>query len=160
MKCGGSVVALHHLFHMVLSGIGNGRKVGIGVVHLIVEDILQRCDLREVVAQVVHQALPTRIILGDDHNNHPLTGAGVANNEIAQAAGVVANVVERQFVGNGIIAHSETDLVAEIVLKCTMLNIEHFVEKGGDMESQSTGLRWSVGAGDDIMPGFGGESVF
>lgn len=68
------------------------------------------------------------MLFGNDEGDHPLSGACVSDNEVAEASGVIADVVEGQLVCNGVVADGEAYLVAECVLKGAVLNIEDFVE--------------------------------
>ncbi len=131
----GAVVALHDFLHVVLTGEGDRREVGVGVVELVVEDVLKRGDLGEVVAEVFEETFPTGMVFGNDEDDHPLAGAGVANDEVAQASGVVADVVEGELVGESVVACGKAYLVAQLRLEDAVLDVENLVEKGGDVET-------------------------
>ena len=153
MERGGSVKARHDFLNVVLAGIGDGGEVGVGVVEFVVKDVLKGGDLREGVAEVVQQALPARMVFGNDEDDHPLACAGVADDEVAEAAGVVADVVEGELVSCGVVADGQPDAVAEGWLEGAMLYVEDLVEEGGDVESQGTRRRGSVRGRREVVPG-------
>ena len=53
------------------------------------------------------------MLFGNDEGDHPLAGACVSDNEVAEASSVIADVVEGQLVCNGVVADGEAYLVAE-----------------------------------------------
>ena len=167
MEVRGAIVALHGFGEVVAAGECHGGEVGIGVVHLVVKDVLQRGDLGELVAQVLHETFPPGMVFRNDEHHHPLAGAGVADDEVAEAAGVVAYIVIRKGMGFGIIAHREAYLVAQVLLEGAMFDVQHLIEKGGDVKSQgSVGPSFTVGGGGcilggrQVVPGTGREGEF
>lgn len=63
--------------------------------------------------EVLQKVFPAGVLFGNDEGDHPLTGACVSDNEVAEASGVIADVVEGQLVCNGVVADGEAYLVAE-----------------------------------------------
>ena len=167
MEVGGAIVVLHDFGKVVAAGECHGGEVGIGVVHLIVEDVLQRGDLGELVAQVLHEAFPSGVVFRNDKHHHPLASAGVADDEVAEAASVVAYIVVRKGMCLGIVAHREAYLVAQVLLEGAMFDVQHLVKKGRDVESQCTvGLDFPFGVNGCVLgwgqfvPCAGGKSEF
>ena len=90
--------------------------------------------------QVLEQLFPAGMVFGDDKDDHPLAGGGVADDEVAEAAGVVADVVEGEAVGQGVVADGKAYPVAEGGLQGAVLDVEHLVEEGGDVEAEGSGV--------------------
>ena len=106
----------------------------------------------EGVAQVVHEPFPAGVAFGYDEDDHPLAVGGVADDEVAEASGVVADVVEGEVVGDGVVAGGQPYTVAECGLEGAVLDVEHFVEEGGDVEAEGAGLGRGVGCGRQVVP--------
>ena len=99
MEWSRAIVAFHHLGDVVAASEGGGGEVGVGIVHFVVEDVLQRCDLGELLVEVLHQTFPTRVPFGNDDHYHPFACARVADDEVAEVVGVVGDVVVGRLVG-------------------------------------------------------------
>ena len=151
-----SVVALHALFNVVAAAVGDHGLVAVGVVHFGVYDILQRGDFGKTLVEHVEQGEePLLVVVGNNDDDHPLAGAGVADNEVAQESCMVTDVVVVKVVGLGILAHGETDGVAGVLLQSAMLDVEHLVEKLGDVESQGPPMVVILRSGRVGLPCFG-----
>ena len=88
-----------HLFEdMVASLEGEGLKVAYRVIHFIVDDILQRGDLWELICHKLQQLVEAlhfgTVVDACHHNQHQFAGRGGAYNKVAQHALVRAQVTE------------------------------------------------------------------
>ncbi len=149
-----------HLFaDVVLAVVEVDGEVGVGVVELGVDDILQRGDLGERVSEVVEEREEESVVgLGDDDEDHPLAEGAATNDEVAEEAGVVADVVEREGVGEGIVAHGEAYGVGEVLLEGAVFDWEDLVEEAGDVKAECAGGVGGVVL--DFFPGAGREGEF
>ena len=68
------------------------------------------------------------MLFGNDEGDHPLSGACVSDNEVSEASGVIADVVEGEVVCDGVVAGGQPYAVAECGLEGAVLDIEDFVE--------------------------------
>lgn len=149
---------------VVEASVGDDSLVAIGVVEFGVDDVLQRGDLWEALGEHVEQGEEAFwIVVGHHDDNHPLTGGSVADDEVAQKARVVANVIVFKPMGFCMIAYSEAYIVAWILLQGAMLNVEHFVEELWDVKAEGAGGELVSIAGSKLFlgsPCFGGKGEF
>ena len=163
MKGTTAIVAGHLFFDVVGATVGDDVEVAIGVVEFGVDDVLERGDLWEAAVEHVEQGEEARgVVLCHDDDDHPVAERGVADDEVAEEARVVAYVVVFQMVLFGRMAHGEAYVVAGVGLEGAVLDGQDLVEELWDMEPE--GALGGLGdAGSELFggaPGFGGEGEF
>ena len=142
---------LHQFEDVVMAFEHQNILVADGVVTLLVVQIHQRGDLRELVGNVLHQckrllavfALPAvfliiwifRNVKMELEYQHPLTAGAVANDDVAQQTHLLAQVEERQVVLDGVAIHLVADLVVQIVHQPAFLYRKNLVERPRNVES-------------------------
>ena len=114
-------------------------QVTYGIVHLIVDDILQGSYFWELFSHVqkqLHEFLHLNIILNTSHNNqHQFASRGCTHYQVAHHTLVRSQIGERIVVLQGKVTDSVANLVRYVNLQPAFFNRQHFVESSGDMES-------------------------
>ena len=115
------------------------------VVHLRIDDILQRGDFREFLRQHLQNAAALRIQVGDDQNHHQFARGGHADNQVAQQPLMGTEIVERKMVIDCELLDCQANCVARIGLQPAFVYIQHLVKLARHMESQPTNFnRYAV----------------
>ena len=107
------------------------------VVLLVVDDIVERADLREFGRDRVQQGSALREILAETDDQHHCACVRVADEHVAQLAVVGADVVEAHAVLQAPVLDEEADGVGRLGLQVAALDVEHLVEELPDVEAQA-----------------------
>ena len=108
-----------------------------GVVLLVVDDVVERADLRELLRNGVQQGSAQGEVLAEADDDHHRAGVRRAHEHVAQLAVVLADVVEGNAVLQAELLDKEADLIGRFGLQVAALDVQDLVEIFPDVEAQA-----------------------
>ena len=130
---------LHQLEDMVVALEEAELQVVESIISLLVIDVHQGGNLRELVGYVLHQLLCFQLvaflIVMELEDEHPLARIAVANHHIAEQSVLFTEVIEGEVVGVGVLEDIIANLVAEVVHQPAFLDRINLVESSRDVET-------------------------
>ena len=133
-----------------------------GVVLLVIDDVVERADLRKLLRHSVQQGSAQGEVLSEADDDHHRAGVRRAHEHVAQLAVVLANIIEGDAVLEAELLDKEADLIGRFGLQVAALDVQDLVEILADVEAQAGAGRH---AGGDLFAGHpalvrGGEFEF